>query len=471
MSRVLRRLAIGVACVAVLGSCAAGTAPPPAPDTPAPGPSASVEPLRVDGRFLSTASGDPFFWLGDTAWALPSRLDRAETARYLDARKQQGYTVVQVVAVFPHVNGTGPNAYGDEPLRTGLTPATTPGADPGDEQAYDWWDNLDSVVDAAAQRGIRVALLPVWADQQIGSLLTERNARAYGEFVGDRYRDRVVWVLGGDESAEGSEDVWGLLAEGIEAGAQSDVLITYHPIGDASSAQWFSGEPWMDFTMIQGGHCLRYDVRARLVADSEREGLPWLDGEPIYEDHPYCWDQPPDGFSDDLDVRRDAYWAVFGGAFGHTYGHHAVWQFQTPDGDAALSARPGADWTTAVRAPGGVQMGHLRALMESRPYTTGRPAPQVIRDAGGGADRIQATRASDGSYLMAYVPDGREFEVDLGALSGPARTWWFDPRSGKATEARTTGGGWQTLTPPGGGEDWVLVADDAARAFPAPGTG
>ncbi len=94
----LRRLAIGGACAAVLGSCAAGTAPPPGPDGPAPGPSASVEPLNVDGRFLATASGAPFFWLGDTAWALPSELDREQTARYLDVRKQQGYTVVQVVA-------------------------------------------------------------------------------------------------------------------------------------------------------------------------------------------------------------------------------------------------------------------------------------------------------------------------------------------------------------------------------------
>lgn len=465
MSPLLRRLAIGLASVAVLGSCAAGTAPAPGP---VPTPAADVEPLKVDGRYLATASGKPFFWLGDTAWALASKLDREETARYLDTRKEQGYTVVQVVAVFPHVDGKGANAYGDKPLQGGLTPATTPGADPDDEQAYDWWDNLDAVVDAAAARGIRVALLPVWADQQVGSLLTEGNARGYGEFVGARYRDRVVWVLGGDESAGGSEGVWSTLAEGIEAGARTDVLITYHPIGDATSAQWFSGEPWLDLNMIQGGHCLRYDVRAKLVERTDREGLPWLDGEPIYEDHPYCWERPPEGYATALDVRRDAYWAVFGGALGHTYGHHAVWQFQRPGGGAALNARPGADWRTAVDADGAVQMGHLRALMESRPFTTGRPAPQVVGDAGSGADRIQATRAADGSYLMAYVPDGRAFEVDLGALSGPARTWWFDPRTGKATPG-PTGSGRQEVTPPSD-EDWVLVADDTNRNAGPPGT-
>ena len=40
--------------------------------------------LRVsdDGRRLCTDSGDPWFWLGDTAWALFSRLGREDVERY-----------------------------------------------------------------------------------------------------------------------------------------------------------------------------------------------------------------------------------------------------------------------------------------------------------------------------------------------------------------------------------------------------
>ena len=42
--------------------------------------SASTPPLRVSDnkRFLVTADGRPFFWLGDTAWELFHRLTREE---------------------------------------------------------------------------------------------------------------------------------------------------------------------------------------------------------------------------------------------------------------------------------------------------------------------------------------------------------------------------------------------------------
>ena len=44
--------------------------------------------LRVSDnrRFLVRDDGTPFFYLGDTAWALFQRLDLAEAARYLEDR-------------------------------------------------------------------------------------------------------------------------------------------------------------------------------------------------------------------------------------------------------------------------------------------------------------------------------------------------------------------------------------------------
>ncbi|HEX7071044.1 MAG TPA: DUF4038 domain-containing protein, partial [Rhodothermales bacterium] len=61
---------------------------------------AGTPPLTVsaDGRSLE-AGGEPFFWLGDTGWLMLSRLDRAETERYLRTRKQQGFNVIQVMVL------------------------------------------------------------------------------------------------------------------------------------------------------------------------------------------------------------------------------------------------------------------------------------------------------------------------------------------------------------------------------------
>ncbi|MCH5376216.1 MAG: DUF4038 domain-containing protein, partial [Planctomycetes bacterium] len=42
-------------------------------------------PLKVspDGHSLQYADGTPFFWLGDTAWALHQNLSREDVVRYL----------------------------------------------------------------------------------------------------------------------------------------------------------------------------------------------------------------------------------------------------------------------------------------------------------------------------------------------------------------------------------------------------
>ena len=57
--------------------------------------------LRVseNQRYLQTADGKPFFWLGDTAWELFHRLTREEAEKYLKNRADKGFTVIQAVAL------------------------------------------------------------------------------------------------------------------------------------------------------------------------------------------------------------------------------------------------------------------------------------------------------------------------------------------------------------------------------------
>ena len=60
-------------------------------------------------RFLQYADGTPFFWLGDTGWLLPQRLDQYEAGGYLSRAAKAGYNVVQVQVL----NGVpAMNAYG-----------------------------------------------------------------------------------------------------------------------------------------------------------------------------------------------------------------------------------------------------------------------------------------------------------------------------------------------------------------------
>src|SRR5690554_3799519 len=74
--------------------------------------------LRVsdNNRFLTDADGEPFFWLGDTAWELFHRLDREEADMYLSNRADLGYTVIQAVVLAELDGLTDPNPYGEVPL-------------------------------------------------------------------------------------------------------------------------------------------------------------------------------------------------------------------------------------------------------------------------------------------------------------------------------------------------------------------
>ncbi len=102
------------------------------------------------------------------------------------------------------------------------------------------------------------------------------------------------------------------------------------------SSTWFQNDEWLDFNMRQNGHTPdftgRYD---NIRKDYDRTPIkPVLDGEPIYEDHPVSFNSKSFGHSIASDVRRPLYWDLFGGACGHTYGNHAVWQMWSP-GQAA----------------------------------------------------------------------------------------------------------------------------------------
>jgi hypothetical protein len=140
-------------------------------------------------------------------------------------------------------------------------------------------------------------------------------------------------------------------------------------------------------------------------------------------------------------------------------------------GRAAITAarRP---WYEAVRLPGAGQVQHAQALLLSRPFLSRIPDQSLITsDPGRGVHHVRATRDQDGRYALVYVPTGQPVEIDLEKLAGTTLTaWWYDPRLGIAQRlGEFPRRGTRAFTPPADGPDWVLVLDDAAEDFPAPG--
>ena len=428
-------------------------------------------------HFLVTETGQPFFWLGDTAWELFHRLNREDAGRYLDNRARKEFTVIQAVVLAELAGLTDQNPYGQLPL------IDNDPTRPNEE----YFKHVDWIVARANALGLYIGLLPTWGDKWNWSrgvgpeIFTPENAAVYGEWLGRRYRSAgLVWILGGDRvvQTERHREILRAMAEGLRRGDEGRHLITFH--GGSTSAEWFHQESWLDFNMREDGHGVEYTGRYdQTRVDYDRTPpKPVIEGEPIYEGHPISFDPKRRGYSVAADVRRPLYWDLFSGACGHTYGHHSVWQMWTTN--RAPRNNPLMPWYEALEQPGAGQMRHAKNLLLSRPFLTRVPDDTVIipdRVAtsvpGAGLYRFVATRAGDGSYAMVYAPVGRSFRVRMEVIAGErVKAWWFNPRTGEATESgEYANTGVREFQPPDPGEtlDWVLVLDDAAKHFPKPG--
>jgi hypothetical protein len=428
--------------------------------------------ISENHRYLVFEDGTPFFYLGDTGWELFHRPNADDAEKYLENRRAKGFTVIQAVALAEFDGLNTPDYYGDKPLidNDPLKP---------NEQYFKY---VDRIINKAAEKGLFIGLLPTWGDKVdkqwgIGPVIfNKENAFGYGQWIGNRYKDfkNIIWIMGGDREGGGAnKPVWDALARGIKS-VDRNHLMTFHPGGERSSSEWFHDSEWLDFNMCQTGHGQRsYAIYKRIIVRDYnlKPEKPCFDGEPRYEDHPVNWKPDVLGWFNDADIRQSLYWNLFSGSFGHTYGCHPVWQFLTPAREPIGLARH--NWYDVLDLAGAADLIHARRLLESRPFLSRIPDQSLIVPSYyPETDYVVATRG-DG-YAFVYFPTGWTAEIicdKIGAKS--LKAYWFDPRTGEGKFIESfPGKGRQKFTPPSGGRgnDWILVLDDAAKNFKAPGT-
>lgn len=416
--------------------------------------------ISKNRRYLVHADESPFFYLGDTAWELFHRLNREEADLFLTTRARQGFTVIQAV-VLAELDGLHtPNPYGHIPL-VGDDP-TKP------NEAY--FEHVDAIVNKAQSLGLTIGMLPSWGDKWnkkwgVGpEIFNPANARAYGEWLARRYRDKpIIWILGGDRPPEtpAHYEIVRAMAEGLRIGHDGRQLMTYHTWGQDSSAHYFHEDGWLDFNATQTGH-VRDRQNWRFMSEdySRTPTKPCTDLEPGYENMPNDL-KDTEARMQDFHCRKFLYWALFAGAHGHTYGCNDVWQMFGPDKEPALCAD--LEWNKAIDLPGANQMHHAKDLLLARPYLTRIPdQSMIVSETYLGGDHIAATRDSEGSYALVYSAAGLPFTIDLSKLCRPVIAKWVNPRTGEATLiGEFESKGLRDFTPPTLGEtqDWVLTLD------------
>lgn len=464
--------------------------------------------ISSNSRYFVKKDGTPFIWLADTAWTMPQRLKWDDVDYYMKKRKRQGFTVLQIVALDPERDVEMRNPAGIKALINDdlLNP---------NEQYFQY---LDWILDMAEKYEFYVLLLPVWGQLVVGDnwggkifdkTVTVDNAYEYGCWIGKRYKNRnnILWCLGGDRhplhKGIDYKDVWRRMAEGLANGilnlnlkynepdeAWKKMMITYHASHDPTTGEcstmsyWTDEEAWIGFIMLQSGHGLLPKNFELVKKEYYRPvTMPVWDGEPAYEMMPSSWSATPD-YHGDWIVRKRAFWSLFAGAFGHTYGHASVWSMI---GEKEKNVMMKTSWHEALEYPGANQIKILRDFLESRNLNSCVPAQEMLqlqlnKEEDITDEHVQACRQVDGSFACVYFPSGGKELIDSSGLKGDSfYLWWFNPRDGKCytcdniqsqspVKINSTNNSIKVKTPTRGEEqDWVLVIDAVNQEKVIPG--
>ena len=409
-------------------------------------------PIKVapDHRHLVTRSGTPFLVQGEAAWSLISGLTNEEAELYLEDRRKKGFNSI-IVNLIEHKFRGPVDRYGQAPFLT-----------PGDFSTPNekYFEHADWVIQKAAEKGIQVFLAPIylgyigteegWVEEALSN--GPEKSRNWGRYVGKRYAgfDNIVWLIGGDRNPEKAREDVDAIVRGIRE-FDSRHIFTAHCHPENSAIDQYKEAGWLDLNTTYTYNI----VHSMLLRDYHREpAMPFVLIESTYEG---------EHNASAVQIRRQAYWAILCGAAGQFLGNRPIWLYD-----------PG--WEKALDSTASLDMPRLEALVLSRPWFDLVPDDkhEVVVDGLGefrGLDYLSAARTHNGATVIAYMPTPRTVTVDMTKIAGGAAAgWWFDPRSGKANSLGTfETRGKRQFTPPGDG-DWVLVLDDAARHFGAPGS-
>lgn len=423
-------------------------------------------------HYFQTEDGKPFFWLGDTGWLTFGKLSREEMNTYFQDRKKKGFNVVQVMVL--HTLAVK-NVYGDYALVDGdvSKPLTTAGNDFKNPEEYDYWDHVDYALDVAQKNGIYLAMVPVWGTNVSSkdSKVTKADVEKYAKFLADRYKNRtnVIWLNGGDTHGEEFMDIWNALGSTLKNNNPNQ-LVTFHPFGRTDSSENYHNASWLDFNMFQSGHrtyaqdttkgAFKEDNYKFVLRDFALKPIkPTLDGEPSYEGIPHGLHDTLQPKWKDQDLRRYAYWSVFAGGAGFTYGNNAVMQmFHKGEKKGAYGNK--AIWSDAINDPGASQMQYVKKLILEHNYFDRIPDESMVVNQGEKYDYLAATRGND--YALVYTYNGKNMKLNMGKIQGAkVKASWFNPRNGEEKSiGEFKNEGVLDFDPPGekvDGNDWVLV--------------
>ncbi len=433
-----------------------------------------IRPMDGHPLHFQREDGSPFYFLGDTAWALYTDSeveghDRQAALDYIDVRAAQGVNVVHSMLMSEAGWGNLGGPAFDDLGAERINPA--------------YWREVDHRLTHLNAKGITGGLALAWSDKGRNPNnwrdFPSQDARErYARYVAARYGAfDVYFVVGGEwdleikrsgHSREALKGQYEALGEAVDDADPHGRMIAIHP-GGKGGVEEFAESSWVSF----GDYQQTYPGLHAAILESRDHDKPVVNSEYAY----YLRDQDGDGRTDkdnsiDLESIRHASYdiAMAGGylvtGFGTTY-----FGGNRDPGPFDLHAAKNDDWEE--------DLGHIRTLFESLEWWKLEPRDDLLNAAASrGDDRTHRldpggrrgqlvlppavaywTLAEPGRQYVAYVRgiDGEATLTPGIVEGGPYRLRQFDPRTGRFDDLGTRPGDQPIRYQPPDSRDWVLV--------------
>ena len=386
-------------------------------------------------------NGRPFFWLADTWWyGATKRMPFAVFKELVHKRKKQGFTAIQfVVGVPPEIDIFDKNAAGD-----GGMPFH---ADKSINNTY--FEGLDKRIIYLVEQKMIPCIVGGWGWHM--DVMGERTIKRFWTEIVRRYaKYPVVFCLTGE--IDGPMPIssfmktifhilpwslqrliyqlqkrtlgnrikkWQNIAHMIKQIDPYHRPLATHTSSYKNAASILSQKGLLDFDTIQSGHSKDgYKHMVDMIYKRKNRNIPIINMEPWYE-----------GILGNFDAyyQRQAFWiSMLGGAGGHSYGAHGVWQMAGKN-DRFMDHWGTSYWKDAIKYSGAEQIGKAKRFLETMEWwKLETDAAIFLYDNDIFCARLGDTR-------LAYIPKVTKtaLYIENGNKIRDFRAYFFDPETMK----------------------------------------
>lgn len=430
----------------------------------------SVRPMKSAPHHFERQDGSPFWFMGDTAWALftdnaQEKHDRQAAERFLDARAAQGFNVVHSMLLSEAGWGNRGGLPFDDIGAEKINPA--------------YWQEVDHRLAYANGKGIVCGLAIAWGDKRKEEPFAWRKfpsveaRKRYAQYIAARYAAYDVYFLVAGEwhgevrtrpaKEEAVRREFIEIGDALRATDPHGRMIGIHPMTSNGSVREFNAAGWMSFGDYQQNY---HNLHARML-ESLKFNKPVVNSEYGY----FLRDQSGDGVPDkdnstSIQSMRHATWdiAMAGGyvvtGFGTTY-----FGGNRDPGPFDLTAEKNRPWES--------QMGHMKQFFTGLSWWKLQPHDELLR--------CKTPRGADTKHLGCVAPPattywclaepGRQYVVYVRGLSEPvdltlapnataAKVRQWNPRTGQFAPLDLKPQSGRLSYRPPDKEDWALLVSE-----------